>query len=86
MDRNLVGTFTHPETSPGQARKSLWIETQRVTVERYGAEGQARKSLWIETIQGCIQICPLQGQARKSLWIETGKKQAYQERVERSGS
>ena len=33
----------------GQARKSLWIETGRITVNYFTVFGQARKSLWIET-------------------------------------
>ena len=56
---------------PGQARKSLWIETNLPVKLVVSKTGQARKSLWIETTcqfqrgsRGC-------GQARKSLWIET---------------
>ena len=33
----------------GQARKSLWIETDIRLEGIDGQEGQARKSLWIET-------------------------------------
>ena len=35
---------------PGQARKSLWIETTLVFALLDAAAGQARKSLWIETV------------------------------------
>ena len=43
-----------PETpedilASGQARKSLWIETVKVSVLAVISVGQARKSLWIET-------------------------------------
>ncbi len=34
---------------PGQARKSLWIETSCIVIQRFLIRGQARKSLWIET-------------------------------------
>ena len=34
---------------PGQARKSLWIETPPLEGGLGGGTGQARKSLWIET-------------------------------------
>ena len=34
---------------PGQARKSLWIETAMVLRPGFPRIGQARKSLWIET-------------------------------------
>ena len=33
----------------GQARKSLWIETQIMKLAEIRRWGQARKSLWIET-------------------------------------
>ena len=33
----------------GQARKSLWIETNKRAFLPYQWGGQARKSLWIET-------------------------------------
>ena len=33
----------------GQARKSLWIETNILRYVLWLARGQARKSLWIET-------------------------------------
>ena len=55
----------------GQARKSLWIETEELEAARADKQGQARKSLWIETpVNGDIHA-NLSGQARKSLWIET---------------
>ena len=39
--------------SIGQARKSLWIETQaELIVNAFQRPGQARKSLWIETLIG----------------------------------
>ena len=34
---------------PGQARKSLWIETSLTRRSFLSVLGQARKSLWIET-------------------------------------
>ena len=34
----------------GQARKSLWIETLKLTCGDTLIGGQARKSLWIETL------------------------------------
>ena len=34
----------------GQARKSLWIETDTAAIGYQTTIGQARKSLWIETI------------------------------------
>ena len=56
---------------PGQARKSLWIETIPIRVGTGVIEGQARKSLWIETGHGTFHSPRELGQARKSLWIET---------------
>ena len=35
----------------GQARKSLWIETNQVPPHSVDNTGQARKSLWIETMK-----------------------------------
>ena len=57
--------------SLGQARKSLWIETELPGLCSESHAGQARKSLWIETSFPSNCIIPIQGQARKSLWIET---------------
>ena len=55
----------------GQARKSLWIETEHYGLKVHLCPGQARKSLWIETNEE-IENKPVKiGQARKSLWIET---------------
>ena len=42
--RLIVQKVTH-----GQARKSLWIETAKLTNPFILTLGQARKSLWIET-------------------------------------
>ena len=39
-----------PKATPGQARKSLWIETGMMGNIQKESTGQARKSLWIETI------------------------------------
>ena len=48
MDRNFLHPFFEiPEQ--GQARKSLWIETNVSSSLFTIAVGQARKSLWIET-------------------------------------
>ncbi len=42
----------------GQARKSLWIETENSYSGVVNNSGQARKSLWIETYdrEGCTDI------------------------------
>ncbi len=42
------------EISVGQARKSLWIETEVGEHRGLYKKGQARKSLWIETLGGII--------------------------------
>jgi len=55
----------------GQARKSLWIETDKGWNIGCAKIGQARKSLWIETHSILLSEEEEQGQARKSLWIET---------------
>ena len=70
MDRNSQPIWIISSTN-GQARKSLWIETDFVHFAPPGIVGQARKSLWIETYH--LQLCGILGigQARKSLWIET---------------
>ena len=70
MDRNIKVflVFSH---HPGQARKSLWIETEHVPYILPIALGQARKSLWIETARLADGYLSGRGQARKSLWIET---------------
>ena len=62
----------------GQARKSLWIETLKLTCGDTLNRGQARKSLWIETTAGIEVGYIWPGQARKSLWIET---QLYNEQI-----
>ena len=67
-----VTYFQEPIVTRGQARKSLWIETQH-SLQVFPAHfGQARKSLWIETFYFAIIQDGSSGQARKSLWIETG--------------
>ena len=48
MDRNLLIT-TILFRLCGQARKSLWIETEDDAISSEDDAGQARKSLWIET-------------------------------------
>ena len=48
MDRNLLIT-TRLCRLCGQARKSLWIETEDDAISSEDDAGQARKSLWIET-------------------------------------
>ena len=70
MDRNLHPLHRRPFL-PGQARKSLWIETFSSHKIAIGVFGQARKSLWIETTDAGYFVKPIFGQARKSLWIET---------------
>ena len=72
MDRNYDHVRAADGRVPGQARKSLWIETTSLRRFTQVAFGQARKSLWIETGIFCLQKLSLKGQARKSLWIETG--------------
>ena len=57
--------------SIGQARKSLWIETENIVEPEENGVGQARKSLWIETYFRLAGQQMHHGQARKSLWIET---------------
>ena len=49
MDRNPDGISIR-RGFRGQARKSLWIETEIGLFDPYIDKGQARKSLWIETI------------------------------------
>ena len=44
-----VTYFQEPIVTRGQARKSLWIETQIMKLAEIRRWGQARKSLWIET-------------------------------------
>ena len=61
-----------PDIPAGQARKSLWIETEGSLKWHSVFRGQARKSLWIETITKVSLRQVKLGQARKSLWIETG--------------
>ena len=70
----------------GQARKSLWIETDTVRLPHSIGDGQARKSLWIETSNPCFRYAGQSGQARKSLWIETVIKIHCDFSVQRSGS
>ena len=48
MDRNQF-FFQCCSFSRGQARKSLWIETNPFNLPSLFHNGQARKSLWIET-------------------------------------
>ena len=71
MDRNLLCLQHSPEAFPGQARKSLWIETISSSSDSIILIGQARKSLWIETTFMYPFDVIDNGQARKSLWIET---------------
>ena len=71
MDRNRV-TIRRHHRRPGQARKSLWIETSFPSNCIIPIQGQARKSLWIETRISSRLFFKELGQARKSLWIETG--------------
>ena len=59
---------------PGQARKSLWIETYVKASWCATTVGQARKSLWIETYYRSKTRLKDVGQARKSLWIETSNR------------
>ena len=77
MDRNQF-FFQCCSFSRGQARKSLWIETNPFNLPSLFHNGQARKSLWIET-PGMSPPCTTvrKGQARKSLWIETWRCLAY---------
>ena len=72
MDRNVI---QQPRClhRRGQARKSLWIETNPDYYNLLLGEGQARKSLWIETETTKKGKSGKMGQARKSLWIETAK-------------
>ena len=42
----------------GQARKSLWIETESIYQTRSRHGGQARKSLWIETFSEVPFLSP----------------------------
>ena len=70
MDRNWLSSNHHLHYI-GQARKSLWIETQTLLHPIVTQAGQARKSLWIETEKAFIFKESFIGQARKSLWIET---------------
>ena len=70
MDRNRV-TIRRHHRRPGQARKSLWIETSFPSNCIIPIQGQARKSLWIETRISSRLFFEELGQARKSLWIET---------------
>ena len=70
MDRNLLNQSPILRRQ-GQARKSLWIETEQLEKENTELRGQARKSLWIETNTEEQKIMLFNGQARKSLWIET---------------
>ena len=70
MDRNWNRDFLCPY-NPGQARKSLWIETLMQLASATCGAGQARKSLWIETAPQGDECTCFHGQARKSLWIET---------------
>ena len=62
---------------PGQARKSLWIETSLLICLFVSATGQARKSLWIETPHRLYSSIQAFGQARKSLWIETAQAKVH---------
>ena len=48
MDRNDYFVIS-ALVQGGQARKSLWIETEELQVDTKSFGGQARKSLWIET-------------------------------------
>ena len=70
MDRNFHRKFKRGYPY-GQARKSLWIETEAFTAENRHGAGQARTSLWIETGSTNPPVHWGKGQARKSLWIET---------------
>ncbi len=70
----------------GQARKSLWIETVKITRNKINRNGQARKSLWIETDMPKGAGRKSFGQARKSLWIETTLPLAIASIREGSGS
>ena len=70
MDRNF-NHLLNIRWKIGQARKSLWIETDKLSKAYFVEEGQARKSLWIETLCLTASSHSLIGQARKSLWIET---------------
>ena len=46
---------------PGQARKSLWIETFKKIIAYDRMKGQARKSLWIETHQRRLTVWQQKG-------------------------
>ena len=84
MDRNFAAILFLPARDTGQARKSLWIETDRIddtvtlcVVRLVRACGSKQEQLWKEIEK------ENKGQARKSLWIETApgvigtQKQAY---------
>ena len=55
MDRNL-SCYSVKSSVIGQARKSLWIETERCSVRIQPSRGQARKSLWIENSAGGVTM------------------------------
>ena len=55
MDRNKVILEGHIVTG-GQARKSLWIETEPQGSFSFIEKGQARKSLWIETVRVAMRL------------------------------
>ena len=67
----LLRIHVIPAIGNGQARKSLWIETDMRKQVPQQIFGQARKSLWIETMRNMVPSFGYVGQARKSLWIET---------------